>query len=281
MGLRLVKDILVGALIGIVSMLPGASGATIAVVFGVYERLIGDLANLRTKLLKDIRFIVVIGVGILLGMFICAFGLDFLITNAEIPMMFFFVALILCQVPDIRRLGDDGKPVTAYNILAFAVGFAVMIAFLFIGEGTASEETASSAVVMFLVGIVLAVSKLAPGISGSTVLLALGLFTPFMEAFTNFDLMALLPIGLGLIVGVLLFSRVIDFCMTRSRKSTYSAILGLTIGSIVTVTAEALMGLSDGGSVIECAVAVVTGIVLGILLSRVSAGYAKDTAEGV
>ena len=281
MVLKPVKDVLVGALVGIVSMLPGASGATIAVIFGIYERLVADLADLRHKLIKDIRFILLIALGILLGMFVCAFGLDYLIEHFEVPTMFFFAALIVSQVPDIRRLGDDGRPLTKWNMAAFIAGFLIMIAFLFVGDGEEVVlEGAAGAVVMVLVGIILAMSKLAPGVSGSTVLLALGLFSTFTGAFTDFNLRILIPIGIGLIIGVLGFSKVIDHFMRNNRKSTYSMILGLTVGSIVTVTVQALMQLTGTDMILASVVGAILGLILGLGLSKVAFRYAKETVSG-
>ena len=130
------KDFLVGALVGIMSMMPGASGGTIAVIFGIYERLIADLADIRHKLLKDLRFIIPVGLGIVVGLLVCAVGIDALLQNWEVPMMFFFAVLILCQIPDIAEMAngeEDGRP-TTWNIVACIVGIAVMVAFLFVGS---------------------------------------------------------------------------------------------------------------------------------------------------
>ena len=278
MVLKSIKDVMVGALVGIVSMLPGASGATIAVIFGIYERLVADLANIRDKLLKDLKFVLLIGIGILFGMFVCAFGLDYLIDNFEIPTMFFFAALILCQIPDIRKLGDDGQPVTKYNIMAFIVGFLIMIAFIFISDGEDMELSGTSGIIiMFGVGIVLAMSKLAPGVSGSTVLLALGLFAPFTSAITELDMSVLIPVGLGLLVGILGFSKVIDHFMRVSRKSTYSAILGLTVGSVITVTVNAIMKMTGTDAILASILGIVLGLVIGFGLSKIAYRYAKET----
>lgn len=277
MSLKSVKDLLVGTLVGIVSMLPGASGATIAVIFGIYERLVADLADIRHRLMKDLRFILLIGIGIVLGMMICAFGLEFLIDNYEIPTMFFFAALIVSQIPDIKKLGDDGKPLTKWNAAAFVVGFAIMIAFIFIGSGEdVQTDGVSGIVIMFLVGIVLAISKLAPGISGSTILLALGMYTPFMHALTGFDIGYLLPVGIGLIVGALGFSKVIDHFMKNNRKSTYIMILGLTAGSVVTVTVQACMSMVES-DIAGSIVGIILGLIVGFGLSRIASKYAKET----
>ena len=79
MGSKSVKDFLVGALVGIVSMMPGARGGISAVIFGVYERLIADLADIRHKLLKDLRFIIPLGLGIVVGLLVCAVGINALL----------------------------------------------------------------------------------------------------------------------------------------------------------------------------------------------------------
>lgn len=274
------KDVLVGTLVGIVSMLPGASGATIAVIFGIYERLISDLAEIRERLFKDLRFIIPVGIGIVFGLFVCAFGLKALMDQWEVPMMFFFAALILAQVPDVRSLGDDGQPMSAYNWAALVIGFAVMLVFLWISlSGNGVDRTVDGFAVWLLVGIILAVSKLAPGVSGSTILLALGLFTPFMDAMTAFDMSALIPGGIGLLIGVLVFARVVDYFIRNHRKSTYMVILGLTVGSIVTVSIEAATKLDGTTMILQSIVGIVIGLVLGVGLSRISKKYAAETIE--
>ena len=278
MVLKPLKDVLVGALVGLVSMLPGASGATIAVIFGIYERLVSDLADIRHRLLKDLRFIILIFIGIVLGMMVCAFGLEFLMDHIEVPTMFFFAALIVAQIPDIMKLGDDGEPLSKWNIAAFVVGFVIMIAFLFLGDGNDMElEGITGTVLMVLVGIILAVSKLAPGVSGSTVLLALGLYAPFMHALTDMDIGYLLPILIGLVIGVLGFSKIVDHCMRNHKKSTYVMILGLTAGSVITVSVQAIMKLSGTEMIAMSIAGIVIGLLLGIGLSKVASSYAKET----
>ena len=278
MTVRAVKDLLVGTLVGIVSMLPGASGATIAVIFGIYERLISDLADIRDKLLHDLRFIIVVGIGIVIGLFICAFGLDALMDEWEVPMMFFFAALIAAQVPDIKALGDDNGPMTSFNWIALIVGFAVMIAILGISlSGNGVDRDVDGFLIWVAVGMILAVSKLAPGVSGSTILLALGLFTPFMDAMTGFEMSALIPGGIGLLIGILVFSKIIDHFIRNNRKSTYMVILGLTIGSIVAVSVEALTKLEGTTEIVQSVVFIVLGLILGIGLSRISRRYAEET----
>ncbi len=181
------KDFLVGILVGIMSMMPGASGGIIAVIFGIYERLIADVADIRHKLLKDLRFIIPVGLGILLGLVVCAVGIDALLQNWEIPLMFFFAALIVFQIPDLYRLcnsSDDTGP-SMRNLVACVIGFIVMLSFLFVGS-TESDISlidlgATDIIVLFVIGLLVALSKIVPGLSGAAILLAIGVYTPLMD----------------------------------------------------------------------------------------------------
>lgn len=272
------KDLLVGALIGIVSMLPGASGAVIAVIFGIYERLILDLAEIRDRLFKDLRFIIPLGIGVVVGLFVCAFGLDALLSRWETPMMFFFAALILAQIPEVKGMGDDGGPMTTANWAALIAGLAAMAVFLWIGL-TREEDVLDldGFVIWILAGIVVAVSKLVPGVSGSTILLAVGMFTPLMDVMTDFKMSALIPLGIGMIIGIFVFAKIVSIFLARSRKSTYMLILGLTVGSVFTVGIEAAMNVDDLATAAGSVIGIAAGLLLGVLLSRIAKRYSEET----
>lgn len=287
---RGLKDLLVGTLIGIMSMMPGASGGIIAVIFGVYERLIADIADIRGKLLRDLRFIVPLGIGVVIGLLVCAVGIDALLQNWEIPMMFFFAALILYQIPDIRGLanGDGDEKPTAWNAVACVVGFLVMIAFLFVGSSDSDVSLIDLDMVdmalLFVVGVVIALSKIVPGLSGAAILLAIGLYTPLMDLVGGMDMsviadraVAIVPIGLGIVVGAIGLAKVVDYFMRNNRRSTYYCILGMTAGSVVTVTVQALQGLDGTMMVAASLVGIVIGLAFGHVLRKVSARYADET----
>ena len=84
------RNVIVGAIIGVFMILPGASGATMAVLFGIYERLIRDISQLREYLKKDFFWLLTLGIGGIIGVIACSKGLDMLIQNHRIPLMIFF-----------------------------------------------------------------------------------------------------------------------------------------------------------------------------------------------
>lgn len=284
MGIQAVKDLMVGMLMGIVSFLPGASGSTIAVIFRVYERLVADVADIRNKLLKDLWFVLPIGIGVLAGMFLCAKVLDELSKQYEIQLMFLFVALIVTQIPDIKRMGDDGKKLTPADIIGFTVGVAIMVAFMIIGWNAPMDKENSGFIVMVLIGVIYAMSLLSPGISGSTILLALGFYWVYTNVIGDFihHMDLVLPIALGAVIGALVFSKVIDHCMRNYRKTTYMVILGLTVGSALTVFINGMRSISDNSStelIIQCIICAVIGALLGLGLNKLAHIYAESSSE--
>lgn len=269
------KNLVVGFLIGLVSQLPGASGATVAVIFRIYERLVADVADIRNKLFKDLRFILVVAVGALAGYILCAKVLSSFVDEYYIPMLFFFAALIVVQIPDIKGFADDGQPYTRNNILAFIAAFAIIVAIFVIKQTNVPGDIESNWAIMLVAGVIVAASFISPGISGSTMLVVLGIYPVFLAAIDNLDFKQLLPLGIGGIIGLLVFSKIIDHFMRTSKKSTYCAILGLTAGSVLVVFIEAIMGVSDSGMIPLCILCVVAGIVLGYGLCRLARIYSE------
>ena len=273
------KNVFVGSIMGIFLAMPGASGATIAVVFGVYERLIRDVSHLTKYLIKDILFLLTVGVGGVIGVLVCAKGLDFLIDNYTAPLMFFFAALIAVQIPDIYKQGDDGEKMTPVNYAALIVGFAIMIIIMLMG-GFMEQAQEGGFIVLFIAGIIYALCALLPGISGSTILLAMGLLAPVLDSLSNIHLVDILPLAIGAVISVLLFSKLINRSLKDHRRSTYCFILGLTAGSVVTVFLEAIQyDLSE--CMVYCIVAIAIGLAVGYLIHLFSSRFtpSEDVQE--
>lgn len=281
-----VKNALIGAFIGVLSILPGASGGIAAVVFGVYERMVNDLADIVHKIRTDFRFLFFIGGGLVLGMGVTAFGLDWLMTNLEVPAMFFFTGLIVGQFPDVFRMTqEDGKKSSIWNYLALVAGILITVLLVFAGNfGTTGVETditrnLSMYLLLIFTGLIIAASKIAPGVSGSAILLAMGLYKPLISAFTGFDLVVILFFGIGLVVGIFLFAKIVSWALGTYRKSTYFLIFGLTVGSTLIVGYNTLMVTDDWTEGISGMVALALGLVFSFLLSRMSRKYSDEQEE--
>lgn len=277
------RNFLIGAFIGTLSILPGTSGGVAAVVFGVYERLVRDIADIFNKIRTDFRFLFTIGMGILIGVLLTAFGTKWFIANFEVVAMFLFTGLIIGQFPDVYKMTKVGKRKSSpLNYLAFAVGIFLTLMLLSvegIGGGNIRVEMTRDLVSTFLLlftGIVIAAAVITPGISGSSLLLVMGLYYPILAAITEFDLFIILVFGVGLVIGGIGFAKVISWALTNYYKSTFFAILGLTVGSTLIVGYKAV---SMTGGILEGmlgALALTAGFALSIWLSRINKRYSAS-----
>lgn len=241
-----IRNFFVFAIIGITSMLPGISGATMAVVFGVYERLIRDVAMLREYLKKDFVFILVAAVGIVAGTLVCAKILDHALENYPVECLMFFLGLIIGQLPmlwmSVKNDLAESKmeKLDPRCLLMFAIGAAITVSMIVldamgqVGEANV-EHNAAGFVIMIVVGMIVAVSALLPGLSHSTILLVLGLMSTFTAVLSELDAYLLLPLALGTVVAVLLFSKIIHRALEDHHLLTMQFILGLTVGSVAVI----------------------------------------------
>ena len=253
---------LAGAVAGAISALPGASGATMLVVFGQYERLMKALSGAR-RLAKDIRFVVILGIAVVVGMVACSFCLDFVIERWRMPALFFFSMLVLCQIPDVKAIEGRAEPAGAAWWGAFVAGFVAMVA-IFVARGEGAVDPSIPALI--LVGAVFALAKILPGVSGSTILVSLGLYDMFLDAVADLNFGHLAPILVGAVAAVLLLAKAMSSCLENHRTGAFGLIMGLTVGSMVTVFAEACLSMSGTGSILPAAAGIVLGLAFGYAL---------------
>ena len=174
------RNFLIGAFIGTLSILPGTSGGVAAVVFGVYERLVRNIADIFNKIKTDFRFLATIGCGMLSGAFLTAFGLEWFISHFETIAMFLFTGLILGQIPDVYKMTlVEKKETSHWNYLALGIGVALTLLLLTIegirdvGTGVELGNDMMSHIISVITGVIIAAAMITPGISGSSILLVM------------------------------------------------------------------------------------------------------------
>lgn len=244
-----------GIMVGIANIIPGVSGGTIAVIVGVFDRMLEALNTLFKKFKENMKFLIPLGLGAVFGILALSRIMEYCLVKFELPTNFFFVGLVIGSVPLIYKKVDDNitkvKPV---YIIPFLIGAGSVIALsvvqtFFVNTEAvptaAIPEMSVSTVVMFLLyGVIASVAMVIPGISGSLVMVLLGAYDKVIAAInglTSFgdtqtmieSFLVLLPFGIGIVFGVFSVAKVFALLLKKFPGATYVAILGLMVGSCV------------------------------------------------
>lgn len=252
--MRFFMDVIRGVLIGVANVIPGVSGGTMAVSLGVYDRLISSLTGLFKSFKKSMQTLVPILLGAALGIVGFAFLIEYLLASFPLATCLTFTGLILGGLPILtgslkRELERKHTGIKAGHVMAFIVLFVFGIGMALAGgEGTAvdlSKVNIIGMILLLVIGMITSATMVVPGVSGSMLLMILGYYnsiisaiTDFMTALKNFNVPGLLhgvsilvPFGIGVVAGIFLIAKLIEFLFNRYAALTYSAILGLIISS--------------------------------------------------
>lgn len=234
---------LIGILIGTAMVIPGVSGAVIAVIFGIYDRMIYSLTNLFKEFKKNFIFLVILGLGILIGTVWFSNVIMFLYEKHQIITKFAFIGLILGGVPFLFKTVKNKKDKINYLILIITFLISLLL-WLFSKKmlnfdfNINDEYNFLTFVKLFFTGIIYSIGKVIPGISGSFLLILIGMYEYVLSVIAHpisFGLMKvnyLIPFSIGLIMGVVVFLKIMNYLLNYKFGLTYSIIIGFVLGSI-------------------------------------------------
>lgn len=233
---------LVGILIGTAMIIPGVSGAVLAVIFGVYDKMIDALNNLFKNFKNNFLFLCILGLGILVGAVWFSNVLMFLYNTHEVVTKFCFIGLILGGVPFLfKEIRIKSKENVNYIVIVLTSIISILLFILskntFFLDIQSSSFTANICK-LFLAGIIYSVGKVMPGISGSFLLIIIGMYEfvlsvmahPFSYGLKEIE--KLIPFIVGLIVGIIVLLKLMNYLLNKKFALIYSLIIGFVIGSI-------------------------------------------------
>lgn len=231
-----------GVAMGAANVIPGVSGGTIALITGIYERLInalksGDITSVKLLLSGkfsdfwqriDGRWLSILIAGVAISIVTLAKLFEYLLQHHEQLTMAFFFGLILVSIWYVAKRIEHWKP-SVWIALAIGASVAILIATL-----APASENASFAYV-FLCGVIAISSMILPGLSGSFVLIIMGNYALVLGAISTFSLSILLPMALGCIVGLIVFSHVLAWVFKHYQDHTLALMTGFVVGSLVVI----------------------------------------------
>ena len=253
--MNFIKNFFKGVAISISQIVPGVSGGTIAMILGIYDKLLHSVNNIFKDFKNQYRILLQVGIGAVVGILLFSNIVKTLFDNYPIPIGYLFIGVILGGAPLMYRKATV-KGINKKSLLYLVLGILIV---LMMG----SPNNDASAIItslnlfnfiwLFIGGVVVAVALILPGISGSFMLYILGLYNTVITAVVKFNIPILIPIVLGGIVGTLLTARIIEVLLNKFPEQTYILIFGFILGSVFSVF-PGVDGLST-----------LIGIILGII----------------
>lgn len=292
--MNMVQLLFIGIAIGMANVIPGVSGSTMAVVFNIYDRFVNAITVNIKKLIENRRFVIPVVGGMALGVLLFSKLITVLYENFPVQTDYFFTGLIIGSIPmlfSFMTKKQDGQKFTAKKTISVVIcalaGFAVLIGFGLLGSDvdTAKEISKSLpqwtfplALHIFAAGFVGAIAMIIPGISGSLLMLIMGVYPIVMKSIpalfvpsqTLQAFFLLLPNGIGVLAGLLCGAWIVKTFLRIAPNQTYAVIFGLIAGSAIQLF-PGIKGISGVLSGIACLLCVLTGIFLAYFSSKVTA----------
>ncbi|MDL2325361.1 DUF368 domain-containing protein [Ruminococcaceae bacterium OttesenSCG-928-A16] len=265
-----------GMFIGTGFILPGVSGGALAAVFGLYERMISFLAHITREFKKNLLYFLPVGFGGIVGVVLVSFLLSFFLEGYEPQMRWLFVGCILGTLPALwKEAGKKGRK--KGNIILMVASAVLGTLFLWYGDvlfGGGSMPLNFGTWMM--AGALIGLGVLVPGLSPSNFLMYFNMYKPMVDAFKNFDVMVILAIGLGGLICLLAFSKLMDYLFDKVYAGLFHFILGIVFASTVMIIPWDYNYASLG--TIGCVLLCIGGIALGYWMSSLEEKYKPEKA---
>ncbi|MDR2842554.1 MAG: DUF368 domain-containing protein [Spirochaetaceae bacterium] len=288
-----IKLFAVGIMFGIAVIIPGVSGGTIAVVFNIYDRLLAVITPSVRKILSQWKFWLPLGIGTAAGILLLSKMIEYFLDKYPAQTGCLFIGMILGSLPliyaKVRKPNSVFMPLSA--TICFIVSIIVMFCMTFIklpeSRTVFTNLDPATCVLLFVAGLLSAIAMIIPGISGSFLLIAMGLFFTINNtvaalldpiliiakggeisnaiAALQRPVLTLIPFGIGVLAGLFVGAALVRFLMKKVPSQTYGAIIGLVIGS--TFVIYPVGSFDNVATITTSVICAAIGVVISLLFS--------------
>lgn len=241
-----------GIVLGVAFVIPGVSGGTLAVLLGIYEELIEAASNFYKNMVnfkKYFMYLLPIGLGIIFSVAVFAKLIKFGLEKSPIITILIFLGMIIGGIPALVR-NVKGTKINLKDMTLMLVGLIIVISMLIFHKSNSNvvltNMSLTGYITLLLVGAIAAVTMVVPGISGSFTLMLIGYYEPILNlvnditSFKNLrpNLILIFTFMLGVFIGIIFISKIIEWCLKHYKRETYYAIIGFVLSSIISVIYE-------------------------------------------
>lgn len=261
---------------GIANIIPGVSGGTLALTLGIYEEFISAISHFFSNFKKNIKFLIPVFGGIGLSLVLLSGVMKKALSDFPIITALFFMGLVIGGIPLIYKKIKDSKEKSTSNYIIMGLTFLLVMFLTFsdmifsnVGTVNLSNMNLFNYLLLFGVGVIAAATMVIPGVSGSLVLILLGYYEPIVSTISDFihmndlvnNMIILIVFGLGVLVGIVGVSKLIEYLFKKYEVKTYYGVLGFVTSSIVAIP----VSIISSASIVFNLPQVLLGIVIGII----------------
>lgn len=233
-----------GGAIGLAMIIPGVSGGTLAVLLGVYDKIIDSVGNLFKKFKESFLFLLPIALGAVLAFAALYYPLKYALIYAPFPTIMLFAGLMLGSIPDLTKKSEKNG-FKKFDSIGLALACCLVIGICFIPNLGDVNLSADMEVwqyfLLLFMGMLASCALVVPGVSGSMLMLIFGYYQPLLATISalkvsfGHSLLVLATFAVGLVIGFFTIAKLMQFLLKRFRRATYWSIVGFVIGSIPAV----------------------------------------------
>lgn len=233
--------------------------------FGLYEKLVNSILNFFKDIKKNFTFLFPICLGVFVGVFLFGNILKILFNKYYIPTSFAFIGLILGSIPLVVKQANV-KKVTLLHVLCMLVAFSFSLYLVVLENNITNSLNINCNSYLILAGVITSAGIIIPGVSKTVILMLLGIYEIYISAIASLNLSILIPIGIGFVIGGIIFLVLINFLFKIAKSYTYFAIIGFVLGSVFVI----YPGFSFNTQGIISIVLLIVSFIAGIKLSNLN-----------
>ncbi len=238
--------IIKGLIVALANIIPGVSGGTLMITLGIYEEIIDIISHPFKNLKNNWKFILFIGIGVVSGVLVFSKLIKYSLEHFPLATPLFFMGLVLGGIPLLLKKGKVKDNIKVSNIIIMLLTFGIVLLFALLKSGDNVVTIIlnfKGILLLFLVGMIAASSMIIPGISGSFMLMLMGYYKPIIDTISNLtkfnnlwdNLKVLIPFGVGIIVGIVLVAKIIEYLLKKFEIKTYFGVIGFVLASIIAI----------------------------------------------
>lgn len=257
-----------GFIIGSSMSVPGVSGGTMAIILGIYDKLISSISNFLKDIKGNTIFLMKFCIGAGLGIGSLAFLIKWLLDVVPFQVSFFFLGAVIGGIPQLYKKTKETR-LSLTSIFYFVLGVVIVISIGFIpvnNIGISLGTGMGNYFMLLITGVIIALALVLPGISTSHMLLVLGMYDDMLLAITKFDIIYIGILGISTLIGIFLITKPIEWTMNKFPHQTYCIIIGFVLGSTSEIFSEKILpAIPDGASLTWWIPALITAIITFVL----------------